>query len=97
MWNVAEKKLEDTFKGHKNWVLSTAFTPDGKNIITGGYDNRVNVWGSDTGVLLKSYPGHKSAVWSVSISGDSKTIASGSQDGTVKMWEIPAPRRRATF
>ena len=39
--DVAEGKVTGEFNGHREWVLSTAFAPDGKSIATGSYDKTV--------------------------------------------------------
>ena len=31
---------------HSNWVLSVAFSPDGKTIVSGSADKTLKVWGS---------------------------------------------------
>jgi WD40 repeat protein len=36
-----------TLKGHTSWVTSTAFSSDGKRIVTASNDNTVRVWISD--------------------------------------------------
>ena len=35
--------------GHSDWVLSVAYSPDGKHIVSGSVDNTVKVWDSQTG------------------------------------------------
>ena len=38
-----------------HYVVDVAFSPDGKRLLTGGLDTRVNLWDVDTGELLKSF------------------------------------------
>ena len=37
------------FKGHKNSIGGIACTPDGKRLVTGGYDSTIRVWNVETG------------------------------------------------
>src|SRR5262249_8665581 len=76
-----------TFRGHTDWVHSVAFSPDGKRIVSGSFDNTVKVWDADKGTKTFSLKGHSGPVESVAFSPDGKRIVSGSRDGTVKVWD----------
>jgi hypothetical protein len=76
------------FRGHKSWVRSVAFSPDGKILASGSKDNTIRFWdvatGNPRGGPLK---GHKNNLWSVSFSPDGKILASGSWD-EVRLWDV---------
>jgi len=40
---------ECTLRGHSDWVSSVAYSPDGKHIVSGSYDNTVKIWDSQSG------------------------------------------------
>ena len=40
---------ECTLTGHSGPVYSVAYSPDGKHIVSGSFDNTVKVWDSQTG------------------------------------------------
>jgi WD40 repeat protein len=40
---------ECTLTGHSNTVFSVAYSPNGKHIVSGSYDNTVKVWDAQTG------------------------------------------------
>ncbi|MCP2729439.1 AAA-like domain-containing protein [Limnofasciculus baicalensis] len=86
LWNLEGKELL-TLTGHKDWVTSVSFSPDGKTIASGSGDGTVKLWNLE-GKELLTLTGHESLVWSVSFSPDGKTIASGGNDGTVKLWNL---------
>jgi tRNA A-37 threonylcarbamoyl transferase component Bud32 len=77
-----------TLLGHTDIVYSVAFSPDGKRILTGCWDNTAKVWDTETGteiLALKGNPLHR--VLSVAFSPDGKRILTGSTDGTAKVWD----------
>ncbi len=72
-----------TYNGHSNYVISVAWSPDGKYIASGGGDSTVRVWDVNTGNTLSTYRGHKgpilsgillSEVWSIIWSPDSSVL-----------------------
>ena len=74
--------------GHKDWVYSLAFSPDGKTLASGCFDSTINLWDAHTGEYKKTLTGHTSSVNSIAFSPDGKTLVSGSGDGSVLIWEI---------
>ncbi len=67
-----------------------AFSPDGKWLAKGSYDDSLHLW--KWPVKNQEPPqallGHSSWVTSVAFSPDSKLLASGSGDKTVKLWQV---------
>ena len=38
LWNVNEETELSTLAGHKSLVMSVVYTPDGRSLVTGGFD-----------------------------------------------------------
>src|SRR5262245_19887396 len=76
---------------------SIAFSPDGKFLASGGYDNRIRFWDPDTGKEIRTLEGHKSYVNCIAFSADGKWLASGSQDHDVRLWEVSTGKERHRF
>ncbi|MEB3357613.1 MAG: caspase family protein [Synechococcales bacterium] len=80
-------RLPDTFQGHQSSVMSVAFSPDGKTIVSGSEDNTIRLWSIDGTPIGQPFQGHQASVWSVAFSPDGKTIVSGSEDKTIRLWQ----------
>ncbi|WOB70533.1 hypothetical protein [Microcystis aeruginosa] len=74
--------------GHNGSVNSVSFSPDGKTLVSGSYDNTIKLWNVETGKEIRTLKGHDSYVLSVNFSPDGKTLVSGSEDNTIKLWNV---------
>ncbi|MGK7887449.1 MAG: caspase family protein [Crocosphaera sp.] len=90
---VEQTPVQSTFRGHQFSVLSVAFSPDGKTIVSGSSDGTIKVWDAKKFSIepLHTFNGHQESVNSVAFSPDGKTIISGSFDGTIKVWNAENP------
>ncbi len=77
-----------TLEGHSDCVVSVAFSPDGKYIISGSDDKTIKIWDAKSGKCLRTLEGHSDWVISVAFSLDGKYIVSGSNDNTAKIWDV---------
>jgi hypothetical protein len=76
------------FQGHSASVLSVAFSPDGKTIVSGSADQTIRLWDLAGNPIGQPFQGHSASVWSVAFSPDGKTIVSGSADQTIRLWDL---------
>jgi WD40 repeat protein len=73
-------------QGHAIGAL--AFSPDGKTVASGAYDNDIYLWQADSGRERRHFTGHAGPVRALAFSHDGRTLASGSDDRTVRLWDV---------
>ena len=47
-----------TLSGHTDWVLSVAFSPDGRTLASASHDKTLKIWEVKTGQLQATYQRH---------------------------------------
>ncbi|MFM6367676.1 MAG: WD40 repeat domain-containing protein [Dolichospermum sp.] len=73
MWDIETGQVSLTLAGHNDAVTSVKVTPDGKKIVSSGWDRTVKVWDIETGECLTTFVG-ESRFGQVIISFDGKKI-----------------------
>ncbi|HEX3146520.1 MAG TPA: TIR domain-containing protein [Gemmataceae bacterium] len=74
--------------GHTDSVRSVAFSPDGRQALSGSSDKTVRLWEVSTGACVRVLEGHTESVYSVAWSPDGRQALSGSWDTTVRLWDL---------
>ncbi|MGB3512819.1 MAG: hypothetical protein WBA93_27100 [Microcoleaceae cyanobacterium] len=71
-------------------VTCLAFNPDGKTLLSGSSDGKIQEW-TVTGKPLSTFPEnseqHSRGVTSIAFSPDGETLISSGRDQTIKIWQ----------
>ena len=96
---TGEKKWESSPLEEGDLVLTVAFSPDGKRLISGSRDSRtISIWDARSGTLYttlrqndNTFFGKKLFCGGVASSADGARLIAGLDDGTYKVWQVGHP------
>ena len=86
LWDAETGACVRTLEGHGDFVTSVCFSPDGRQVASGSYDDTARLWDAETGTCVMTLEGHSDQVYSVCFSPDGRQLASGSGDNTARLW-----------
>lgn len=91
LWDADKEAFLKLLKGHSNWVVSLAFSPDGRLLISGAGDSTARVWSVESGKEIGRlrFPGESTYVWSVGFSRDGKTVFALAEGGKLIIAKAP--------
>jgi WD40 repeat protein/serine/threonine protein kinase len=79
------------FDEHKERV-ALALTPDGRFLVSGGWDGAVRLWDVRSGQCVRTLKGHRRPVHAVDLTPDGRFAVSVCEDETVRFWELTRSR-----
>lgn len=99
-WGSREFTIWDATSGQRRLTVDTvvqlvtasAFSPDGRRLVTVGHDQTGRVWDTGTGQLLMTLIGHTRFIDRVAWSPSGEWIATVSFDGTTRVWDAHSGR-----
>lgn len=82
---------------HGSLVQALAWSPDSRTLASGGADNAVHQWNTESGRLIRRMVGHDAGVHAVTFSPEGQHLASLDEDGVAKVWDAVSGRPMASF
>ena len=79
------------YKGHVSAVMSVAWSPTGREFVTGSYDRTIRIFNINQGTAREIYHTIRmQRVFTVNYTLDHKFILSGSDDTNIRLWKANA-------
>jgi len=89
LWNVESAEEIRRFTGHKDYVISVAFSPNGQRALTGcgNADHAIRIWDVESGQETGRLEGHALGVHRLVFAADGRRALSASADRTIRLWD----------
>jgi WD40 repeat protein/tRNA A-37 threonylcarbamoyl transferase component Bud32 len=85
------------YSGHSGHIQALGWSPDGRQIVSGGTDKTLQVWDALTGRRTFFYSNRSATINTVAWSPDNTRLAFGSNDKTVQVWHVARRRFIDTY
>jgi len=89
LWDLGSGRIVHQFAGHKWIVKAAAFSPDGRWIVTGSSESKLQLWDAQSGALVRSLEGHQGQIIAAAFSPDSRrlvTVGGSDEEAEVFFW-----------
>ena len=95
LWDFGGNEYREigSLKGHESLVLSVAFDPAGKRLVSASQDRTARIWDLASGAPPIVLTGHNEAVFSAAFSSDGRRVVTGSFDKTLRLWDAESGRQ----
>lgn len=85
------------FRGHRETITSVAFSPNGKQVLTGSVDHTAILWNTETAEQIRVFFGHTDHIEGVAFNPDGHQILTGGMDKKAILWNADTGERVRAF
>jgi len=88
LWKVDTQGPPIELKGHDDEVLRARFSPDGRRVVTCGFDRRALVFDARSGIFQHELGPHGGEVWEVAFDPRSPRAVTLSGEERARLWDL---------
>jgi WD40 repeat protein len=93
IWDADTGEEIASWTGHRSFIWSVTFSPDGQRLASAGNDGTLRVWDVKSRVETLVLKGHTGAALCVCFDPSGQQIVSGGYDDTVRFWDVHQGRQ----
>jgi WD40 repeat protein len=90
LFDLERKQERSTLAGHKGVVRAMAYSPDGRRLMTGGWDQLIKFWDADSGREWASFEWPLGRIHCVAFAADGLRAAAAGEAGSIVVWDLDA-------
>jgi WD40 repeat protein len=84
-------------EGHTATVRRAVFSPDGRHVLSTGWDRSIRLWDLATRKEVRRFVGHTTNAHAVSFAPDGRTALTCGDDRSVRLWDVATGRELRVF
>jgi len=86
VWDLRTGLKRCRLKGHRQTIIASGWSPDGRYVATASYDRTARIWSVETGQPVGAVMRHETWLSHLEFSPDGTQIATACRDGTARLW-----------
>lgn len=92
VWNIPQRARANTLRGHSDWVMKAAYSPNGRLVATSSNDMSVIVWDLRSMQAIKKIDDQSFVGAPVAFTGDGRFLVTANSSGAPQVHTINPPQ-----